>query len=87
MKVIFMCNGIIVNEHSDGGLYYGWNNPFKDIIPSVGDYVELGESIFKDDNTPMKIYMVQSRKFSAKRDYNSSYTEQVCTVFLSMIKG
>jgi hypothetical protein len=43
MKIIFKCGDEIVNKHSNGGRHYGWNNPFDEYIPYVGDFVELGE--------------------------------------------
>lgn len=86
-KVIFKCNGEIVNKHSNGGRIYGRENPF-DEIPVIGDYVELGEHTENYANlpyTPMKKYVVKSRTFSSVETYNHSYCNCQCVVELEKI--
>jgi len=88
IEVIFKCGEDIVNGHSEGGRYNGYNNPFGDYIPCVGDYIELGEHTddFKHlEYTPMKKYVIKSRKFSAIEDYNNSYSSQKCIIELELI--
>lgn len=73
IKVIFKCGEEVINIH---------------YIPCVGDYIELGEhtSEFKhQEYTPMKKYVVKSRRFSAIEDYNNSYSNKICTVELELI--
>lgn len=90
MKVIFKCNGLVVNQHSEGGRYNGYNNPFGNHIPDIGDYVLLGEHTKEFTHleyTPMKKYIVQTRTFSAVENYNNSYSEQVCVVELKHLEN
>lgn len=88
IKIIFKCNGEVINKHSDGKNFYGWCNPFGEHIPLVGDFIELGEHSkeFKHlEYTPMKTYVVKSRTFSAIEDYNHSYSSQTCVIELEEI--
>lgn len=90
MKVIFKCNSMIVNQHSEGGRYNGYNNPFGEHIPAVGDCVLLGEhtkEFTHMEYTPMKKYIVLSRNFSAVEDYNNCYSEQTCVVELKHLEN
>lgn len=77
MKVIFMC----------GADQIGWQdiapnkptNMFGEVIPSIGDTVMMEE--FKDDKT-INEFIVVSRDFYAKKDYNKSYCNQQCIIRL-----
>lgn len=79
MKVIYKCNSIIINTHSEG------RNPFGNFIPNVGDHILLGEHTEEFTHleyTPMKKYEVIKRTFSAIEDYNNSYSNPVCVIEL-----
>ncbi|MDF2841583.1 MAG: hypothetical protein K0R00_9 [Herbinix sp.] len=88
MNVIFKCGGVMVNKHSDGGKHNGWNNPFGENLPAVGDYIELGEHTEKFTHleyTPMKRYIVKSRAFSAIEDSNNLYSSPTCVIELEEV--
>lgn len=88
IKLVLKCEEEIVNQHSDGGKHYGWNNPFGDHLPCVGDYIYLGEhteEFTHKEYTPMKRYIVKARTFSAIEDYNHRYSLPTCVIDLELI--
>ena len=87
MQMIFKCGEEIVNKHSDGGNIYGWRNPFQ-VIPEVGDFIELGEhtpEFTHLEYKPMVKYIVKSRTFSAVENYNHTYKDQKCVIELEKV--
>lgn len=84
IKLEIMCDGELINKHSNGGKYYGWHNPFGDfVIPMVGDSILLGEhteEFTHMEYSPMIKYIVKSRTFSAIEDFNNSYFGQKCVL-------
>lgn len=81
IKVIVMCGDKCINEHSDGGSHYEWNNPFGDFIPMVGDILELGGRYYDkddDENSEGKRYKVVKRSFKAYESWNYRYVKQEC---------
>jgi len=80
IRLKIMCGGTFLNKHSDGGKHEGWNNPFGELIPVVGDIVELG-GVYDDDQdiqTEGKLYEVIMRTFKAYTSYNNRYAKQEC---------
>jgi len=86
INIKIMCNDVLINEHSEGGKYYGWNNPFGDFIPLVNDIIELGGKCFDDDpKTEGKQYKIIKRLFKAYESYNYSYIDQECILQVEKI--
>lgn len=80
MKIIIMCNGVCLNEHSNGGKSYGYGNPFKECIPMVGDIIEIGGRYFGEDymesNCEGTQYVVNRRIFKTYETFNYKYTRE-----------
>lgn len=88
MNVYYMCGGELVNKHGEDG--YGTDNPFGKIIPSVGDFVQLGGHAkeldkYRKENKECT-YKVVSRTFKALETYNNMYTERTCVVELEKME-
>lgn len=88
MKLKIVCDGKVLNEHSEGGKYYGYSNPFGQLIPNVGDTVIIGGKFMEDNDERNKEgieYTVSKRIFKAYETWNHSYTES--EVILEVLKN
>lgn len=91
MKVIIMCNGECLNKHSNGGKYHGYNNPFNECVPMVGDIIEIGGRYLGDGeeyaerNCEGKQYIVNKRFFKTYETWNHGYTKQQVIIEVSEI--
>ncbi|MBD8836249.1 hypothetical protein IFU39_00250 [Paenibacillus sp. CFBP 13594] len=84
-KFELICEGEIVNKHSDGGQYYGWVNPL-DFLPPIGSTIEYmtfnqGKN-YKEGLGELKIFVVKSYKFTTEEDYNNQYHNKVCKILV-----
>ncbi|MBE7896097.1 hypothetical protein IPD43_00390 [Paenibacillus polymyxa] len=83
-----LCDGHLVNRHSDGGKYYGWGNPF-DVLPPVGSIVEY--KTFNQGSNPregdglLSKYVVKNYLFTTEEDYNHTYRHKVCKIIVDKI--
>lgn len=86
MDLRIMCGNVFVNEHSDGGQFRGFDNPFGDFIPLVGDILELGGKHFgRDSDCEGEKYVVLSREFKAYETFNRKYDNASCTIYVKKI--
>lgn len=86
MKLVVLCNGELVNKHSDG--HNGWHNPFGETLPSIGDTVNLGATNFgrETDIAVGTKYVVVSREFGSYATYNNCYDNASCIITVEEIK-
>lgn len=88
MKVHLIDNetGEMVNMHSDGGKYYGWNNPL-DILPpkdSIIEYMTFNQN-HKEGQGVLTKYLVLGYTFTTEEDFNHSYTNKICKVYVQSL--
>jgi len=75
-----MCNGEMLNKHSEG--YHGFNNPLE-ILPPVGsiiDYMTIDEKYYKTGEGVVTSYKVLSIRFYTRETSNNGYKHQRCTI-------
>lgn len=87
MKIQLICNGELVNKHSDGGKHYGYNNPI-DIIPPVGsviDYLTFNQGS-KENEGVRTNYRVKGYTFTTEEDYNHQYRNKVCKIEVEIVE-
>lgn len=90
MKTLFkiMCDGVLVNAHSDGGRYNGWGNPI-DFIPPIGSVIEYNtfdEPTYKHGEGELSYYEVIGIRFSTQETSNNSYKDKVCIIEVEKIR-
>lgn len=86
MEII--CDGEIINKHSDGGRYYGgWNNPLE-IIPPVGaviEYMTFNQN-HKEGQGVLTEYQVDRVSFTTEEDFNHSFTNKKVKIFVTKLE-
>lgn len=80
-----ICEGEIVNKHSNGGQYYGWVNPL-DFLPPIGSTIEYmtfnqGKN-YKEGLGELKVFVVKSYIFTTEENYNNHYFNKVCKILV-----
>lgn len=85
MKI--MCEGKLVNKHSDGGRYNGWGNPIETIPPvgSIIDYMTFDEPNYKNGEGVLTSYKVTSIRFYTREAVNHSYKDKACVIEVEKI--
>ena len=86
MEYKLMCNGELINKHSDGGKYYGWSNPI-DILPPLGSIIEYTtfNQGSKEGQGVMTKYVVKGYKFSTEEDFNKQYRNKTCEIEVEVV--
>lgn len=86
MKIELICNGELINKHSDGGRHYGWENPI-DVVPPIGSVIEYltFNQNHKENQGVLTKYTVKGYTFTMEEDFNSSYRNKVCKIELEVI--
>lgn len=86
MKFELICNGELVNEHSDGGEHYGWSNPI-DILPPIGSTIEYltFDQGYKEGKGVLTKYVVKGYTFCTEEEYNNSFRNKICKIEVEII--
>lgn len=89
MKMMLICDGQLVNGHSKSeGMSRGsWTNPL-DVIPPVGSIVEyktFNQGTFEGKGV-LTQYEVKGYCFTTEEDYNGTYSDKVCKIFVSLVQ-
>ncbi|PLS18983.1 hypothetical protein CVD28_00855 [Bacillus sp. M6-12] len=80
MKMELICNGELVNKHSDGGKW-GWSNPL-DMLPPVGSIIEYMtfNQNHKEGQGVLTKYVVKGFTFTTEEDFNRLYGNKVVKI-------
>lgn len=74
-----MYNGELVNEHSDGGIDYGWYNPI-DFVPPIGSILD-----YKNEEGELTCYEVIGLRFTMQEGDIYTYKNKVCIIEVKQI--
>lgn len=85
-KMELICDGKIVNEHSERGRNQGWSNPIE-ILPPIGstiEYLTFNQN-HKEGQGVLTKYVVKGYTFTTEEDFNSAYSGKVCKIEVNVM--
>jgi len=88
MKIQLICDGELINKHSDGGTHYGWHNPIDpSLLPPVGSIIEYltFNQQHKEGQGVLTKYRVKNYTFTTEEAFNHTYQNKICKVEVERI--
>lgn len=84
MKMELICDGELVNTHSNRQKRFGgWTNPLE-ILPPIGsiiEYMSFNQN-HKEGQGILSKYVVKGYTFYTEEDFNCEYRGQACKIFV-----
>jgi hypothetical protein len=88
MKMELICDGELINTHSNRQKRFGgWVNPLE-ILPPIGSVIEYMtfNQNHKEGQGILTKYLVKSYSFYTEEDFNSMYRGHACKVFVDKLE-